>query len=198
MKPGNPNPNPAIQIQSNPRKQSNPTTMPTGAFVLKMKTPKWRLCVVKQVPDESASSWMLFGQNKCNKSKSNSNSTTKSQTFQMEFKPHQETTLIKHLVNLASNDDDEACAELRLVMVAESPAISCIESLWSLKGLEMYRTKPSSLCTALHQYVHMLSMSPQIQMQDPQMQMQMQDPQMQDPQISQPPSHPMQTRSRKH
>ena len=181
MKPSNPNPNPAIQIQSNPSKQSNPTTMPTGAFVLKMKTPKWRLCVVKQAPDESASSWMLFGQNKCNKA-----------MFQMEFKPHQETTLINHLVNLASNDDDdETYAELRLVLVAESPAISCIESLWSLKGLEMYRTKPkpNSLCAALHQHVHMLSFSPQIQMQDPQMQ---------DPQISQPPSHPMQTRSRKH
>jgi len=196
MKPGNPNPNPAFQIQSNPSKQSNPTTMPTGAFVLKMKTPKWRLCVVKQVPDESASSWMLFGQNKCNKV-----------MFQMEFKPHQETTLINHLVNLASNDDDdETYAELRLVLVAESPAISCIESLWSLKGLEMYRTKPkpNSLCAALHQHVHMLSFSPQMQMQDPQMQdpqmqdPQMQDPQMQDPQISQPPSHPMQTRSRKH
>ena len=176
MKPGNPNPNPAIQIQSNPRKQSNPTTMPTGAFVLKMKTPKWRLCVVKQVPDESASSWMLFGQNKCNKA-----------MFQMEFKPHQETTLINHLVNLASNDDndddDETYAELRLVLVAESPAISCIESLWSLKGLEMYRTKPktNSLCAALHQHVHMLSMSPQ-----------MQDPEAHSPQ------HPMQTRSRKH
>ena len=188
MKPSNQNPNPAIQIQSNPSKQSkqsNPmtttlTTMPTGAFVLKMKTPKWRLCVVKQEPDESASSWMLFGQNKCNKC----NKCNKAM-FQMEFKPHQETTLINHLVNLASNDDDdEACAEVRLVLVAESPAISCIESLWSLKGLEMYRTKPSSLCAALHQHVHMLSFSPQMQMQDPQ--------------ISQPPSHPMQTRSRKH
>jgi len=166
----------------------------TGAFVLKMKTPKWRLCVVKQAPDESASSWMLFGQNKCNKSKSNS--TTKSQTFQMEFKPHQETTLIKHLVNLASNDDDEAHAELRLVMVAESPAISCIESLWSLKGLEMYRTKPSSLCIALHQCVHMLSFSPQTQ--SPQTQSpQTQSPQTQSPQTQQP-QHPMQTRSRKH
>ena len=172
--------------------------MINGAFVLKMKTPKWRLCVVKQAPDEPASSWMLFGQNKCNKSKSNSNSTTKSQTFQMEFKPHQETTLIKHLVNLSSNDDDEACAELRLVMVAESPAISCIESLWSLKGLEMYRTKPSSLCIALHQCVHMLSMSPQLQPQ------QRSQPQRSQPQQSQPPNqssqsnHPMQTRSRKH
>jgi hypothetical protein len=159
-------------MTSNP----NPTT---GAFVLKMKTPKWRLCVVKQAPDEPASSWMLFGQPKCNKSKSNHT------TFQMEFKPHQETTLIKHLVNLGFNDDDEACAELRLVMVAESPAISCIESLWSLKGLEMYRTKPSSLCIALHQCVHMLSFSPQTQ--SPQTQPQTQQPQ-----------HPMQTRSRKH
>ena len=158
----------------------------TGAFVLKMKTPKWRLCVVKQAPDEPASSWMLFGQNKCNKSKSNSNSTTKSQTFQMEFKPHQETTLIKHLVNLASNDD-EACAELRLVMVAESPAISCIESLWSLKGLEMYRNKPNHLNDALYQHVHMLSFSPQMQMQ---MQMQSQSQSQS--------SHSMQTRSRKH
>jgi len=150
-----------------------------------MKTPRWRLCVVKQAPDESASSWMLFGQNKCNKSKSNSNSTTKSQTFQtfqMEFKPHQETTLIKHLVNMASNDDEAAHAELRLVLVAESPAISCIESLWSLKGLEMYRTNPGSLCTALHQAVHMLSFSPQTQQ----------------TLQSQQPQHPMQTRSRKH
>lgn len=155
------------------------TPMINGAFVLKMKTPKWRLCVVKQAPDEPASSWMLFGQNK---SKA---------TFQMEFKPHQETTLIKHLVNLAPNDDDdEACAELRLVIVAESPAISCIESLWSLKGLEMCRTKPSSLCAALHQYVHMLSFSPQMQPPHPQTQ----QPQ---PQTQQP-HHPMQTRSRKH
>ena len=147
-----------------------------------MKTPRWRLCVVKQAPDESASSWMLFGQNKCNKSKSNSNSTTKSQTFQMEFKPHQETMLIKHLVTMASNDDEAAHAELRLVLVAESPAISCIESLWSLKGLEMYRTNPGSLCTALHQAVHMLSFSPQTQQ----------------TLQSQQPQHPMQTRSRKH
>jgi hypothetical protein len=174
MKPSNP-------IQSNPMT----TTMPTGAFVLKMKTTRWRLCVVKQEPDVSASSWMLFGQNK-SRSKSNA-------TFQMEFKPHQETTMI--LVNMASNDDDDdACAKLRLVLVAESPAISCIESLWSLKGVEMYRTKPSSLCTALHQYVHMLSMSPQLQ---PQQQSQ---PQQSQPQQSQPQqsNHPMQTRSRKH
>ena len=155
--------------------------MINGAFVLKMKTPKWRLCVVKQVPDQRESSWMLFGQNKSNKV-----------TFQMEFQSHQETILVRHLVKMAS-DDNDFHADLRLVLVAESPAISCIESLWSLKGVEMYRAKPSSLCTALHQHVHVLSMSPQIQMQDPQMQMQMQDPQ-----ISQPPSHPMQTRSRKH
>jgi hypothetical protein len=167
------------------------TTMPTtGAFVLKMKTPKWRLCVVKQEPDQPASSWMLFGQNKCNKFKSNS---TNFKTFQMEFKPHQETTLIKHLVTMASNDDDAAHAELRLVLVAESPAISCIESLWSLKGLEMYRTKPSSLCTALHQAVHMLSFSPQTQ--PPQTQPPQTQPQTSQPQQS---SHSMQTRSRNH
>ena len=116
-----------------------------GAFVLKIKTPSWCLCVVKQAPDQSESSWMLFGKNKSNKA-----------TFQMEFKPHQETQLINHLINMT---DDE---ELRLVLVAESPAISCIESLWSLKGLEMYRNKPSSLSNSLHQCIHMLSTSPQI------------------------------------
>ena len=131
------------------------TTMITGAFVLKMKTRKWRLCVVKQVPGQSESSWMLFGQNKSNKS-----------TFQMEFKPHQETTLINHLVNMAMTDAtplDDSYAELRLVLVTESPAISCIESLWPLKGLEMYRNKPSSLCTALHHDIGMLSFSTQTQ-----------------------------------
>jgi hypothetical protein len=151
--------------------------MINGAFVLKMKTPMWCLCVVKQAPDVRASSWMLFGQNK-SKSKSNA-------TFQMEFKPHQETTLINHLVNMAMTDAtplDETYAEVRLVIVAESPAISCIESLWSLKGVEMYRDRlhtPSSLCTALYQHVHVLSMSPQIQ-----------DPEAHSPQ------HSMQTRSK--
>ena len=157
--------------------------MINGAFVLKMKTQKWRLCAVKQVPDQRESSWMLFGQNKSNKV-----------TFQIEFKPFQETILVKHLVQMASVDDDFH-ADLRLVLVAESPALSCIESLWPLKGLEMHRTKPSQLelHDALHQDVYMLSLSPQ-----------MQYPQMQYPKISQPPSqssqsnHPMQTRSQKH
>ena len=105
----------------------------------------------------------------------------------MEFKSHQETTLIKHLVNMAMTDTiplDEAYAELRLVIVAESPAVSSIDSLWSLKGVEMCRDRlhtPISLCTALHHDVHMLSLSPQMQ------------PQSQ----SQSPRHPMQTRSQK-
>ena len=142
-------------------------TMINGAFVLKMKTPSWRLCVVKQAPDQRESSWMLFGQNKCNKA-----------TFQMEFQSHQEIILVNHLVNMASNDD-EAYAELRMVLVAKSPAISCIESLWSLKGIEMYRNKPSNLHDALHQDVYMLSISPQIQ-----------DPEAHSPQ------HSMQTRSK--
>jgi len=157
-----------------------------GAFVLKMKTPKWRLCVVKQVPDQRESSWMLFGQHKSNKA-----------TFQMEFQSHQETILVRHLVKMASVDDDFH-ADLRLELVAESPAISCIESLWSLKGIEMYRTKPNhlhDLHDALHQDVYMLSLSPQ--MQDPKIS-QPQQPQPQ-PQPQQPqPQHPMQTRSRKH
>jgi hypothetical protein len=149
-----------------------------GAFVLKMETPKWRLCVVKQVPDQRESSWMLFGQHKTNKSK-----------FQLEFQSCQDTILVRHLVKMASASvDDDFHADLRLVLVAESPAISCIESLWPLKGLKMYRTKPShlhQLHDALHQDVYMLSLSPQIA---------------QPQQISQPlqPHHPMQTRSRKH
>lgn len=176
------------RASNQPQQQAN--QMINGAFVLKMKTPKWRLCVVKQAPDQSASSWMLFGQHKTNKSK-----------FQLEFKSHQETILVKHLVKLAFGDDDDHNfhAELRLVLVAESPAISCIESLWPLNGLEMYHNRfhtPIHLNDALNHDVYMLSLSPQ-----------MQDPQMQDPQISQLPNqtsqssqsnHPMQTRSRKH
>ena len=151
-----------------------------GAFVLKMETPKWRLCVVKQVPDQRESSWMLFGENKSLKK------------FQMEFQSHQETILVRHLVKMASSVDDDFHADLRLVLVAESPAISCIESLWPLKGLEMYRTKPNhlhDLHDALHQDVYMLSLSPQ-----------MQYPKIAQPlqQTQQQPHHPMQTRSRKH
>jgi len=158
-----------------------PTQMISGAFVLKMKTPQWHLCVVKQAPDQSASSWMLFGQQRRNQSR---------ETFQMEFMSHQETMMIAHLVKLAMTDsDDESYADLRLVLVAESPAISCIGSLWPLKGLEMYRNRfhtPSSLSHALHQEVYMLGLSPQIQQsaQTPQSQQSQQ-------------SHPMQTRSKR-
>ena len=150
--------------------------MINGAFVLKMKTPSWRLCVVKQAPDQFTSSWMLFGRRQRRGTK---------ETFQMEFGSHQETILIKHLVNLASDDADYA--ELRLVLVAESPAISCIDSLWSLKGIEMYRNRfytPTHLHDALHQDVYMLSTSPQIQ-----------GNQTQDP-AAHSPQHSMQTRSK--
>lgn len=150
------------------------TPMTNGAFVLKMKTPQWRLCVVKQEPDQPASSWMLFGQNK----KSGG-------TFQMEFKSHQETILIRHLINMA-----ETQAEMRLVLVAESPAISSIESLWQLKGLEMHRMQIDSaaaLANALHQDIYMLAISPQTP--TPKMQSSSNQPSRH--------SHSMQTRSKK-
>ena len=131
--------------------------MTSGAFVLKLKTPGWRLCVVKQVPEQSSSCWMVFGQNRKNKS-----------TFQMEFQPHQETTLINHLTDLACSADecnaDET--ELRLVLVDQPPAVSCIASLWSLQGQEMYRKQlrtASSLHSSLHQDMQMLRISPQMQ-----------------------------------
>ena len=125
--------------------------MTSGAFVLKLKTPGWRLCVVKQVPEQSSSCWMVFGQNRKNKS-----------TFQIEFQPHQETTLINHLTDLAECDE----TELRLVLVDQPPAISCIESLWSLQGQYMYRKQlrtASSLHSSLHQDMQMLRISPQMQ-----------------------------------
>ena len=124
-----------------------------GAFVLKMKTSKWRLCVVKQVPAERASCWMLFGQNR--------NERT---TFQMEFQPHHETTLINHITNMANMAETDVRLDLVLVLVSDAPAVSCIESLWSLKGHEMYRKQirtASALINSLHQDMNMLCISPQ-------------------------------------
>jgi hypothetical protein len=145
-----------------------------GAFVLKLKTPMWNMCVVKQVPEQSSSSWMLFGQNRKTKT-----------TFQMEFQPHQEMTLINHLTDMAHDE-----TEIRLVLVSESPAVSCIESLWSLQGQEMYRKQRRASSLSLHQDIRMLCISPQ--MQSPQMQ----SPQMQSPQMqSSRGHHSMQTRS---
>ena len=156
-----------------------------GAFVLKMQMSKWRLCVVKQVPEQSSSCWMLFGQNRKTKT-----------TFQMEFQPHQNATLINHLTDMADTE-----TEIRLVLVSESPAVSCIESLWSLQGQEMYRKKVHTgrlLINSLHQDLVMLSISPQ--MESPQME----SPQMESPQMESPcqrqeqikhASHSMQTRS---
>ena len=161
--------------------QFNPI-MTSGAFVLKLKTPGWRLCVVKQVPAQSSSCWMLFGQNRKTKT-----------TVQMEFQPHQETTLINHITDMAECDE----TELRLVLVSQPPAVSCIASLWALQGQEMYRKQlrtAGSLNSSLHQDMNMLRISPQMQQmqqtQSPQTQMQ----QTQTQEIK--PIHPMQTRSK--
>ena len=122
-----------------------------AAFVLKLKTSGWRLCVVKQVPAQSSSCWMLFGQNRKTKT-----------TFQMEFQPHYETTLINHLTDMAECNE----TELSLVLVSQPPAVSCIASLWSLQGQEMYRKQlrtAGSLNSSLHQDMNMLRFSPEIQ-----------------------------------
>lgn len=136
------------KLQTMQTMQTNHSNMISGAFVLKMKTLHWRMCVVKQVPAERASCWMLFGQNRMDRT-----------TFQIEFQSHQETTLINHITNMAETDE----IELRLVLVSDAPAVSCIESLWPLEGQEMYRKKlhtASALINSLHQDVHMLCISP--------------------------------------
>ncbi len=141
---------------------------------MKLKTPKWRLCVVKQVPEQPSSCWMLFGQNRNTKA-----------TFQMEFQSHQDLTLVNHLTDLAEHDE----TELRLILVSESPAVSCIASLWQLQGQEMYRKQlrtASSLHSSLSQDLNMLRISPQIQPQ-PQGNQNQQQPQS---------MHSMQTRSK--
>ena len=146
------------------------SSITTGAFVLKLKTSEWRLCVVKQVPEQSSSCWMLFGQHRKTKT-----------TVQMEFQPYQETTLINHLTDLAECDE----TELRLVLVDQPPAVSCIASLWALQGQEMYRKQlrtASSLHSSLHQDMQMLRISPQARQMQQQQQIK--------------PKHPMQTRSK--
>ncbi len=133
-----------------------------GAFVLKLKTPGWRLCVVKQVPEQTSSCWMLFGQNRNNPKTGTGTRTNPKTTFQMEFQSHQDITLINHLTDLAEHDE----TELRLVLVSEPPAVSCIASLWQLQGQEMYRKQlrtASSLHSSLHQDLNMLRISPQMQ-----------------------------------
>ena len=128
-----------------------------GAFVLKLKTMQWRLCVVKQFPGVLRSNWMLFGQRKIKPR----------EKFQLEFMSHQEMQMINHIVNLAMTelDTDASYAEISLVLITDPPATSSIETLWSLKGIEMYRgnriCSPERLYTALHQDVFMLSLTPQ-------------------------------------
>lgn len=130
--------------------------MITGAFVLKLKTHQWCLCVVKQVPEDSKSSWMLFGKNMKDKT-----------TFQLEFQPHQETTLINHIVNMADTDETkETHSQIRLVLIRESPEVSHIGTLWAAKGLEMYRKElrtATALFNSLHQDIHMLRLHAQIE-----------------------------------
>ena len=127
-------------------------TMQQGAFVLKIKTRDWRMCIVKQVPELDASSWMLFGENM---------KSTKT-TFQLEFKPYQETMLIQHIVDMAEANRK---VQVRMVLVTDAPAVSCIRSLWALKGLEMYQREmdtDKSLVNSLHQDMNMLTLSPQV------------------------------------
>jgi hypothetical protein len=162
-----------------------------GAFVLKLKTPGWRLCVVKQVPEQPSSCWMLFGQNRNNPK----TGTGTKATFQMEFQSHQDLTLINHLTDLADHDE----TELRLILVSEPPAVSCIASLWQLQGQEMYRKQlrmASSLHSSLHQDLNMLRISPQMQPQPQQQQPQGNRNQNQQQPKAKQSMHSMQTRSK--
>jgi hypothetical protein len=102
----------------------------------------------------------------------------------MEFKPHQEAQMINHILNLCSVKNGATYAETGLRLIAELPAAPCTciaTSLWTLKGIEMYRNKFSVsnlLANALYQDVYMLSLTPQMS------------------QSSHPSQHPMQTRSK--
>jgi hypothetical protein len=143
--------------------------MQQGAFVLKLKTRNWRMCVVKQVPELDASSWMLFGQSMnqgTNQGTNQSMNQSTKTTFQLEFKPYQETTLIRHIVDMANMANmGNTPVQLRMVVVTDAPVISSIGSLWALKGLEMYRRKldtEHSLVNSLHQDMNMLTLSPQV------------------------------------
>jgi hypothetical protein len=128
-----------------------------GAFVLKLKTRQWRLCVVKQVTGDPRSNWMLFGERKIKPS----------ERFQLEFERHQEMQLTNHILNMAMTNlaTEASYAEISLVLIADPPATSSIETLWSLKGIEMYRGNrictTERLYTALHQDIYMLSLTPQ-------------------------------------
>jgi hypothetical protein len=135
-----------------------------GAFVLKLKTRQWRLCVVKQVPSDVRSKWMLFGERKIKPR----------ERFQLEFTSHQEMQMINHIVNMAMTKlaTEAAYAEISLVLITDPPATSSIETLWSLKGIEMYCGNrictPERLYNALHQDVYMLSLTPQTSQSQPQ------------------------------
>ena len=86
-------------------------------------------------------------------------------TFQLEFKPHQETMMIQHIVNMSSTEAANMSLQLRMVVVTEAPAVSCIGTLWPLKGLEMYRQDldtEQSLVNSLVQSIYMLNLSPQV------------------------------------
>ena len=87
-------------------------------------------------------------------------------------------------------------AEIRLVLVTDAPAVSCIGSLWSSKGLEMYRRElytVKSLIDSLHQDMNMLNLSPQLQQARQQQAQQSHQQQQQQAQQSR---HSMQTRSK--
>ena len=118
------------------------------------------MCIVKQVPEDPASCFMLFGQNM--KDTGNYNKST----FQMEFQPHRETTLMNYLADMTEADE----AELRLVMVSDPPGVSCFESLWSLQGQCMYRKKVRAafISNTLYQDLNMLRLSPQLSAPSPQ------------------------------
>ena len=158
-----------------------------GVFILKIDATQWRMCVVKQdTPSRSNSGWLLLGRHKHNRnSKSNPG-----ETFQMEFKSHQEVQMINHILNLSriKNGARPTYAETGLTLIAQLPAAPrmSIASLWTLKGIEMYRNQfrvSNLLADALYQDVYMLSLTPQIS---------------QSSQLSHPSLHPMQTRSKQY
>jgi len=180
----------STQQQQQQQQPSKPNMFP-AAFVMKTNTKKWRLCLVKQVPSDSSSKWMLFGEHKINPN----------QMFQTEFKPYQETQLINHMVDLAMTErrnTKSSYAEICMELITDPPAVSCITTLWSLKGTEMYRR--NRIRTSNDLYIHLrhdislLSLTPQISQPSEQQQVASSPPQ-QSSQSHQS-RHLMQTRSR--
>lgn len=123
--------------------------MKYGAFMLRLNAPGFKGCIVKQCPEKSESSFMLFMK-------------TPVANYSCEFKDYRVDTM-SHL--LESSITNDKLIDMEMVIIDNAPLISSFSTLWTADGcVEIFTKKihPYEFECELQKCLKMLCISVQV------------------------------------